>query len=80
MSSISEVVYQMFKLEALNYQSLNCFCFCCCFVFFSVFLGPNLQHVEVPKLRIESELQLLAYTTATATPDLSCVWDLHHSS
>ena len=26
------------------------------------------------------ELQLLAYATATATPDLSLVFDLHHSS
>ena len=35
---------------------------------------------EVPRLEIELELQLLAYTTATATPDLSCVYNLHHSS
>ena len=30
------------------------------------FLGPHLQHVEVPWLGVESELQLLAYATATA--------------
>ena len=36
--------------------------------------------MEVPKLGIESELQLLAYTTATATGDLSRVCELHHSS
>ena len=30
--------------------------------------------------QIRSELQLLAYTTATVTQDLSCVCDLHHSS
>ena len=29
---------------------------------------------------VEVELQLLAYTTATVTPDLSRIWDLHHSS
>ena len=29
---------------------------------------------------VKSELQLLAYATATATPDPSRVWDLHHSS
>ena len=34
----------------------------------------------VPRLEVESELPLLAYTTATATPDLSQVCDLHHSS
>ena len=36
--------------------------------------------MEVPRLRVESELQLPAYTTATATQDLSRVCDLHHSS
>jgi len=45
-----------------------------------VFWEPHLQHMEVPKLGVESELQLLAYTTTTATPDPSCAWDLHHSS
>ena len=29
--------------------------------------------MEVPRLEVELELQLLAYTTATATPDLSHV-------
>ena len=36
--------------------------------------------MEVPRLGIKSELQLLAYTTATATPDPSCVCHLHRSS
>ena len=36
--------------------------------------------MEVPRLGVESELQLLAYTTATATRDLSHIYDLHHSS
>lgn len=37
--------------------------------------------MEVPGLRVESDLQLLlAYTTATATPDLGCVCELHHNS
>ena len=44
------------------------------------FLGPNSQHMEVPRLGVELELQLPAYTTATATPDLSLVRNLHHSS
>ena len=62
------------------------------FFFFLCFLGPCMQHMllwatrevpcmqhmEVPRLRVESELQLLA--TATATWDLSHVCDLHHSS
>ena len=33
-----------------------------------------------PRLGTELELQPLAYTTATATPDLSQVCNLHHSS
>ena len=37
-----------------------------------------LQHMEVPRPGFELELQLLA--TATATTDLSCICDLHHSS
>ena len=36
--------------------------------------------MEVPSLTVKSELQLPAYTTVTATPDLSPVFDLHHSS
>ena len=36
--------------------------------------------MTVPRLGGKSELQLLAYTTATATRDLSHVCDLHHSS
>ena len=37
--------------------------------FFSSFLRPQVWHMEVPGLAVESELQLLAYATATATPD-----------
>ena len=33
------------------------------------FLGLHSRHMEVPKLGVESELQLPAYTTATATSD-----------
>ena len=36
--------------------------------------------MEVPRLGVETELQLLAYATATATQDLSLICDLHHSS
>ena len=43
------------------------------------FLGPHQWHMEVLGLGVESELQLLAYTTATATLDPSLTCDLHHS-
>ena len=36
--------------------------------------------MEVPRLRVELELQLPVYTTAIATHDLSSICDLHHSS
>ena len=42
-------------------------CVCVC-----VFLGPHLQHREVPRLGVESELVLPA--SATATPDPSRGW------
>ena len=54
------------------------FFFVCLFVFLS-FLGPLLRHMEVPRLGVKSELWLPASTRATATWDLSCVCDLHHS-
>ena len=38
-----------------------------------IFLGLHLRHMEVPRLGVQSELQLPAYTTVTATPDPSCV-------
>ena len=49
------------------------FCFVC-------FLGPHLQHMEVPRLWVELELQLLAYATATIPPDPSHICNLYHSS
>ena len=36
--------------------------------------------MEVPRLRVELELWLLAYAMATELPDLSHICDLHHSS
>ena len=46
-----------------------------CFV-----LGPHPRNVEVPRLGVKLELQLLAYTTATAMQDLSHIRDLYDSS
>ena len=44
------------------------------------FLGPYPWHMEVPRLGVESELQLPTYTTATAMQDLNCVCNPHCSS
>ena len=43
------------------------------------FLGPHPWHLEVPRLGVQLELQLPAYTTATAIQDLSRICNLHHS-
>ena len=50
------------------------------FVCLFFFLGLQVWHVEDPRLGVQLELQLPAYTTAIATWDPSCVFDLHHSS
>ena len=50
------------------------------FFFFFGFLKPHLGHMEVPRLRVKSEQQLLATAMAIAMGDLSHVCDLHHSS
>ena len=47
--------------------------------FFFVFFFLLFSDSQLPRLGVESELRLLAYTTATATQDLGCVCSLHHS-
>ena len=59
--------------SALKLQHKECFYFV---LFF--FLGLYLQHMEGPWLGVE--LELPAYTTATAAQDPSHICDLHHSS
>ena len=49
------------------------------FILFLLF-GATSAAYGRSRLRVESELQLPAYTTATATQDLSRVCNLHHSS
>ena len=44
------------------------------------FLGLYEGHMEIAGLGVQSKLQLLAYTTATETQDLTHVCNLHHSS
>ena len=62
----------LFKILVYVHQGLFCI------IFFS-FLGLHLQHMEVPRLGAELELQLLACTTATATQDTSHICNLHYS-
>ena len=58
-------------LHHIIYLFIHLFCF--------LLLGLHLWQVEVPSLGVKSELQLLAYTPATATRDLSPIGDLHCS-
>ena len=44
------------------------------------FLGPHPRYMEVPRLGLKLELQLLVYATATAMLDPSRVCNLYHSS
>ena len=48
-----------------------------CSFFFFFLLGPHQWHMEVPRLGVQSEWQLQAYTTAMW--DLSCICNLHCS-
>ena len=50
------------------------------FFFLFVFLRLLAGHMEVPRPGVESEIQLLAYVTATAMQDQSRIYDLHRSS
>ena len=52
----------------------------CGFLFVRLSLELYPWHVEVPRLRVELQLQLQASIMATAMSDLSYVCDLHHSS
>ena len=44
------------------------------------FFRATLMAYGISRLGIESELQIPAYTTAGATPDPSCIFNLYHSS
>ena len=49
------------------------------FLYIFFFLRLHLQHMEVPRLGVEQELQLQAYAMAPAIPDLSSICKLHCS-
>ena len=47
------------------------------FLLLFLLLELHLQHMEVPRLGVQSELQLPAYTTATGTSNLNCIFNLY---
>ena len=61
----------------VNFPSF--FSFFLSFLFFFFFLWLHPQHMEIPRLGVELELQLLAYTTAIAMPTLSHICDPRRS-
>ena len=75
-SKYSQIIVRFFKRlvtrQQVSYDT----------AFFGLFLllELHLQHIEFPGLGVKSKLQLLAYTTATARPDPSLIWDLHQTS
>ena len=72
-SAIFYFITLYFKSMSCNKNFINC-------NFFFFFLGPYSWPMEVPRLRVESELQLPACTTVIAVQDLSSICDLYHSS
>ena len=77
----SDIIQGLHVVSSIDLSWFDLIYFFTFFFFLSfVFLWPRLQHMDVPRPEVESELHLPAYTTATAAPDLSCVCNLHHSS
>ena len=73
--------FSLVRIQSLSYLNYQFVLMKYCAFFFSFFfLELHLRHTAVPRLGAELELQLPAYTTTTATWELSRVCDLHHSS
>ena len=70
----------MLSTFSYAYEPSVCLPFSFSFFVLFCFLGLHLQHLHVPRLGVESELKLPAYTTATAPWDPGCVCSLCHSS
>ena len=86
MVSILEFWLLVYFLYVIFLPVLNCYdhtiypiLYLAIYLFVQFFLGPHLHHMEIPGLRAESELQLQAYPTATATPEPSSTCNLHCS-
>ena len=58
-----------------GFVGLFFFFFLCFFFFFFFFLGLHLQYMEIPRLRVKSELQLPAYSHSHARSK-ECLWPI----
>ena len=70
----------VFILRFFTFTYFEIYNWHCTFFFFPFFLGWRLWCTTVPRLGFKLELQLPAYTTATAMPYLSHICKLHHNS
>jgi len=70
------IIFQTQEFTMFNFLKNNCIKL----TFFFFFLGLHLQHMEVPRLGVKSELQFPDYATDTAILDPSCFGELYHSS
>jgi len=80
---VKYIKQHIFVMTKDGREKLEIYCCKTLFSFLSFsfcFFELCLWAMEVSRLGIKSELQLPAYTTATAMWDLSCVCNLHHSS
>ena len=70
--------YFSINQRKVGHQCCNVIFLCVSFCLFVLGLHP--QCMEVPRLGVESQLQLPAYTTTTAMRDPSHICELHCSS
>ena len=70
--------FNSYAIKSKHLSSLHIYFYFILFYF--IFLGPHLQRMESPRLGVESKLQLLDYTTATAVLYPNHICDLHYSS
>ena len=54
-------------------------CYFVIFFLFYFFLGPHLQHMDVLRPGVKSELQLPGHAIVTATPGPSSICDVRHT-
>ena len=78
-ASCGLVIYSLYYFRIHSLYTHFAEFFCRLFVCLVFFLGRHLQHMEVPRLGDESGLQLLAYTTATATLTIRQHFPVRHN-
>ena len=71
----------LWRMQIFCFLNHSAFFFFYLFIYLFIYiLGLRFWHMEIPRLGVESELQLLTYTTATSMWGPSHVGDLRHGS